>query len=787
MNFLVDGQTFMSEEINRGIGVYFKNVLNNLVKCGFQHKWFIVVGDKRSLQCLDSWVLTRVNVIENQLFSANNSFENNSLYTDTLNDIIIKNNIDVYWNPNPLMVNVLFPNKKIACKFFCTIYDLIPIVMPITEWPDLVKKEYRRRIEYFIENDCTFLCISEATSRDVFKYISDNAKCVITLLAADSKLFYKKCTRNGLNNQPMVMFTGGIDYRKNIEGSIKAFSLIKKNYKENDYIQKLKFYIVCKCSDEDKKKLTNLLKSLNVINDVVLTGFVSNQELANLYQKADLFFFPSFYEGFGLPILEAMLAGCFVVSSDTSSMPEICGGHAFLCNPSDIQDMADKLKAALDAVKEERDIQKQERQKYALQFSWVKTALTTLSAMEHMDFSLEEKPKIAIVTPWPNQETGIANYVYCIVPYLKNFFKVIDIFTDQSIIDKNELKENIAGSLYDISELEKFIGKYDEIIYQIGNNTLFHKKIYEILLKHKGIAEIHDYVLHPFFYDAFFLKNKKKIYQDALEKGYGDKGLKHYMEVNSQRSAPDILIFPMSESVVAYSKSVIFHNIWSKDNCQADPAKIKIIPLSCFPKSDYEQLQKKTPINLEKVFDEISSCNDIIVIGCFGFVNKNKRPEVVIQAHKKLLDLGYKVKLCFWGKSNIDKLSVESGAVFVSGYLDEYNYHRALSLSDIIVNLRYPSMGEASATLCEAMIEGKPVIVSDHNQYSEYPDDVCWKVPVGHYEVEILVKMLEYLIRHPEVRKALGNNAKWFASNVLDPQKIAFEYYKIVKRTGEKK
>ena len=780
MNILIDGQTFMSEEIDRGIGVYLKNVLNNIVKCGFYHKWYIITGNKNAICCLDPWVQTRVIVLENTLFSSNISYDNSSQYTDILNEIIIKEKIDVYWNPNPLMVNVLFPDKVIFCKTFCTIHDLIPAIIPIQQWSDNIKIEYWRRIKYLKNNECTLLCVSKATRQDVYKYIGKSAKCVITLLAADHKLFYKKCYRNGLNDNPVLLFTGGFDYRKNIEGAIKAFGLLKKKYSDEKYVRRLKFYIVCKLSIESKKELLDRLKDSNISDDIVFTGFVPDQILADLYRYADILFFPSLYEGFGLPILEAMLAGCYVVSSNTSSMPEICDGKALLCSPSDIDDMAEKLKESIDIVKEEKNIQKQERQEYALRFSWVKTALTTLEAMEQQDFQVEKTANIAIVTPWPNQKTGIANYVYSIVPYLRDYFKRVDVFTDKYIIERNELKGNPAGNLYDISELDELRGKYDEIIYQIGNNTEFHKNIYESLLKHKGIAEIHDYVLHPFFYEAFFKKNKKYIYQDALEKGYGEEGLNHFIEVNNQSAAPDIFKYPMNEGVVANSKSVIFHNIWSKNNCQADPTKIHIIPHPCFPKSDYEQLKKKTSINLEKVFEEISSSKDLIVIGCFGFVNHNKRPEVVMQAHKELLDKGYNVKLCFWGKSNIDNLSVESGTVFVSGYLDEYNYHRALSLSDIIVNLRYPSMGEASGTLCEAMIEGKPVIVSDHNQYSEYPDDVCWKVPINNKEVETLVVMLEYLITHPEVREALGNNAKWFATTILDPQKIAFEYYKVI-------
>ena len=100
-----------------------------------------------------------------------------------------------------------------------------------------------------------------------------------------------------------------------------------------------------------------------------------------------------------------------------------------------------------------------------------------------------------------------------------------------------------------------------------------------------------------------------------------------------------------------------------------------------------------------------------------------------------------------------------------------------MEITDIVVNLRYPSMGEASGTLCEALKLGKAVIVSDLNQYKEFPDDVCWKLPVDELEDKLLYEYLKILVSEPLIRHALGENGREYANTVLNPENIAKMYY----------
>lgn len=783
MNILVDGQTFLTPEINRGIGSYLKNTLNNLVKQGLEHTFFIVISNKEALSCLEDWVVSRIVVIERDIFAPSTDYlEKTNLYTKELEKVVRDYNIDIYWNPNPMMINVLFPLRNIGCPIYITMYDLIPLVMPIDTWPAFVSREYHRRVNFIKNEKCILLCISNATKNDVLKYIDREIDCRVTLLAADIRLFYKKCDRNGINKEPIMVFTGGFDYRKNIGGAIDAFIELKERYKCNDTINKLKFYIVCKYNENDKLPFVEKLRKHCLEEAVIFTGFMPDKDLSELYQRADLFFFPSLYEGFGLPLLEAMLAGCFVLSGDNSSLPEVCGGHAILFDVKKTHIIAESIKLGVDRVSQESSGDKQARQQYALQYTWELTAEETLKAFNtFLNKRNIKKCKIAIVTPWPNQQTGIANFVYMLMPYLYEYF-YIDIFIPDNAKSVN-LKKFEFGNLYTISELKNKITDYKEVIYHIGNNKEFHKQIYDAFVEYGGIAEIHDYVLNPFFYHSYYLDNRKDVYKEALVNGYGENGLKHFSDISKGVVYPDNENFPMSHSVASIAKGTIVHNKWSAGNLNKDK-KIHVIPLSAFDKNES---------NIDSFSEEVASKirsleNYDLIIGCFGFLNQNKRPEVTHKVFCRLRNDGYNIGLVFWGQSasgDIEKYGSFEG-VFFTGYLTDNDYANALKLTDIVINLRYPSMGESSGTLCEAFKYGKPVIVSDVNQYQEFPNDICWKVPVNEYEEELLYAMLKYLIEHKDVRVALGDNAKNYADKVLSPSRIAWQYYNFIISLGEK-
>lgn len=144
-----------------------------------------------------------------------------------------------------------------------------------------------------------------------------------------------------------ILFVGSMDPRKNVQGLLQAWTIISK--KHPDY----KLIVV-----GAKSKIFSKFELVNNLQNVVFTGRVTDDELVQLYRRAKLFVFPSFYEGFGLPPLEAMSQGCPVVVSHTTSLPEVCGDAALFVNPYDEKDIAEKIIAVISDKNRQEEMSK---------------------------------------------------------------------------------------------------------------------------------------------------------------------------------------------------------------------------------------------------------------------------------------------------------------------------------------------------------------------------------------------------------------------------------------------
>jgi glycosyltransferase involved in cell wall biosynthesis len=265
-------------------------------------------------------------------------------------------------------------------------------------------------------------------------------------------------------------------------------------------------------------------------------------------------------------------------------------------------------------------------------------------------------------------------------------------------------------------------------------------------------------------------------YREALFDGYGKtKVVKiHFKNLKKKVIEFDAEQYPMCHSVSNISKRTIFHNRWSAKQV----SNSVVIPHACFDRVEV------TDETICTVREKIGGVADgTTVIGMFGFVSFYKRPDKIAEAVKILGENGYDLKLVIWGNLIDDVLLGQYRDEidwYVTGYLDKDEYEAGFLLTDIVINLRYPTAGESSGTLCEAMKYRKPIIVSDVNQYREFPDEVCWKVLPDNNEVNTLVSYISYLIDNKDVRNTLAENAGVYADNVLSPDRIAKLYYDVL-------
>ena len=218
--------------------------------------------------------------------------------------------------------------KNFKGKRFCTVFDMInekfPKYFKNNKWITEIKKRTILRSDHIF-------CISETTKNDLINYFNISEKKITTTLLASTinkniKLYEKKKFEN------CFLFVGSRSGYKNFDRLLKAFS-ISKNLRKN-------YKIIFFGGEILSSRELNLIKELRM-NDGVLFYNDNHYDLLYLYQNVKCLIFPSLYEGFGLPILEAMSVGCPVLSSDGGSLREVGGDSCIYFDPMDIEQIKD--------------------------------------------------------------------------------------------------------------------------------------------------------------------------------------------------------------------------------------------------------------------------------------------------------------------------------------------------------------------------------------------------------------------------------------------------------------
>ncbi|MBT9150339.1 MAG: D-inositol 3-phosphate glycosyltransferase [candidate division WS2 bacterium] len=230
------------------------------------------------------------------------------------------------------------------------------------------------------------LTISEFSKKDIMKHIPefDNNRIKVVYLAANEsfgqvdKILALQKIRNKFGIDCNYILTlGAADPRKNTELVIKKFIELKE---ENDIKEKL---LIVGIPNWKQTKFYDIVQESNFKKDVMFTDFVSEDDMILLYNGASMFLYPSLYEGFGMPVLEAMACGVPVITSNITSMPEIAGDAAILINPRNPEELKNSILTLLNDKKLRNDL-RERGFRQAKKFSWKKMAKETLEIYESL-------------------------------------------------------------------------------------------------------------------------------------------------------------------------------------------------------------------------------------------------------------------------------------------------------------------------------------------------------------------------------------------------------------------
>ncbi|HEV8139033.1 MAG TPA: glycosyltransferase family 1 protein [Pyrinomonadaceae bacterium] len=399
MRILIDGQTLRTPEINRGIGVYFKKTVEGILASDLTNDFFIIGTPPDELTHFSPWFRQQLHCVapDAHEFTKASDERSNQAYSDLINETISREQIDIYWSPNPLMLNVFLPaNGNSGCCFAATIFDLIPAAMENhfrKHWPSQTLRQYKERLRLLERDYDLFLHISQYTQSDVRRMLRvDGKRHVVTPLAADE--FFRPYPFPKIPvERDYILYPGGFDPRKNMDRALQAFAAMKRKYSGEPGVAETDLVIVCHKEAASESEMLKRASRLGIADHLRLTGFVSNAELVALYQKARCLFFPSLYEGFGLPVLEGLACGLPVAASNCSSIPEVAGSLACYFDPLDVESMSGALYAAFNAPVDFES--RRRRYDYAKQFSWQRTALATLQAFSDSNHAPRPAPVAA--------------------------------------------------------------------------------------------------------------------------------------------------------------------------------------------------------------------------------------------------------------------------------------------------------------------------------------------------------------------------------------------------------
>jgi glycosyltransferase involved in cell wall biosynthesis len=685
------------------------------------------------------------------------------------------------WGDNALSM----VKKSGATQVASVLYDLIPHVR---------RKDYlseRRMMTWYdqILSDVTsadlLLAISQSSQQEAIDHIHlPPARVAAISGAADPRFKPIPISESDLSalreaygiSRPFVMYTGGIDPRKNIEGLIRAYASLAMPSRAAHQL-----VVVCAVRPTDEARLSDLASQAGLqAGEFVLTGYVPDEALVVLYNACRVFVFPSLHEGFGLPALEAMQCGRAVIASNTSSLPEVVGLAEALFDPTNEEAICAKLERALTDDGFRSRLEKHGLTQ-ASRFSWDETARRAIAAMDDAvgraaappDVRPKaRRPRLAYVSPLPPEQSGISFYSAELLPFLAQRYEIDVIVNERSLdLARAEGSYSLRGAEW----FKSHFAGYDRIVYQFGG-SVFHKHMVDLLEVAPGAVVLHDFYLYGAHVDR-----SAHAWSQALLESHGYRSV-----VERLRSPAKALVkYPGNLRILQNALGIIVHSEhsrrlaeqWYGARAAEDWVVIPQLRTQCA--SDPERrLRARARLGVP--------C-DALLICSFGRVAPTKLNDRLVDAFlaSRLADEPH-VHLIFVGDLATDEygrrlLSVVAGCgleerIRFCGWTDDHAFEAHLDAADIAVQLRTESRGESSRAMLDCLSRGLPTIVNANGSMAEAPADGVWMLP-DEFTQRQLASALERLAYEEPLRRSIGERGRAAIGERHAPEACAARYF----------
>ena len=369
MRIAIDA-TVLPEKLG-GAGIYVLNLINALSRIDRENEYFIFV-EKRNIKKFDlanNFHLLGVQDMPRSL---------RLLWEQIAFPFLLKRyKIGVLHSPR-----YTIPLLRFGWKSVVTFHDLLFLLF-FKKHNILKRFFYGWMLPISAKKAQRIIAVSLSTKKDIIKLLNISSERIEVInLGIDFSyhLIEKEKLEDFRRKEGIfgsfILYVGTLKKRKNVLNIIKAYKKIREKGRKE------KLIIVGNKSGE-YQNIYKTVGELGLKKNIFFTGYVDEKFLPFYYNSASLFIYPSFYEGFGLPVLEAMAAGTPVITSNISSLPEVAGDAALLLNPYDVEEMARMMEKVLNN-KELQEEMREKGLKRAKLFSWERCARETLNLYEEI-------------------------------------------------------------------------------------------------------------------------------------------------------------------------------------------------------------------------------------------------------------------------------------------------------------------------------------------------------------------------------------------------------------------
>ena len=683
-------------------------------------------------------------------------------------------------------------------------YDLIPFLNPAAYLAQPAQRDYYDRKITSLRNAGLLLAISDYSRQEAIDALQLPPERVVAISTAVGSEFQPAApnaaelaalrARFGLTRDMLMYAPGGFDARKNIDGLVTAFSMLPPALRARHQL-----LIASKFDQNERRKLEAHAQQCGLGPDeLILTGYVSNDILIALYRAAALFVFPSRHEGFGLPALEAMACGALVIGADNTSIPEVIGCAEALFDAGEPAAIAAKIAQVLgdDALRERL---RAHGRAQAQKFSWDSSAQRALRALEagHAARSSAAaaappspagaKPRIALVSPMPPEKTGVADYANRVLPTLLPYFDV-DLIVNQPAVTLPPETNHVRW--YDAAWLRAHAHDYAHIVYQFGNSP-FHSYMLPLLKDHPGVVVLHDFFLSSMLAYEQISGAMPGAWSRALLHSHGYAALRDGLQPEGMEAARDA--WPCNLEILQQASHVIVHSDYARQLAGDwyGPEAGRDWSMAQLPRAvpaEHDRAAARAALGIAP---------DAFVVCNFGFIGPTKQCLELLQSWlASSLHQDRQCQLIFvganhggdYGLSITDTIAAAKAQqqVKISGWISDDDYLRYLQAADVGVQLRTTSRGETSGTVLDCLIYQLPTIINANGAMAEFPHDAVWMLP-DQFSREQLVDALQTLRDDSARRAALGRAGFALMGVRNSPERVGRMYRDALLRDAERK